>query len=283
MADDAAHIAPGPDAEPIDSGAPATEEAHGTDVAVADRPIELVGWQAAASARPAGDDLPVWSFRGGEAGETPPRAPAPPDRHQAELPFTPSTPVSTVRPRPDPTFGPVGRTRSAAAVPLLAVVTLGISALAWHQRLNRELEEFDPKLHSRPGRSTAAVTVPWLIGLLVTLAGAALLVGARLGIHLPLSGHVTTVEAYLLLGGLLAVPYLTLVLPFSVVAVVMTLERLRMVEEHSGSTTDRQVRPVTAVLLLAIPVIGGLVLLAVEQRRANDVWKAVAPTGYIHS
>jgi hypothetical protein len=75
------------------------------------------------------------------------------------------------------------------------------------------------------------------------------------------------------------VPYLTLLLPISLIAVVMTLERLRCVEEHVGTTTDRQVRPVGATLLLAVPVVGGLVLLAAEQARLNAVWDAVAPSG----
>jgi hypothetical protein len=162
---------------------------------------------------------------------------------------------------------------------LLASVTLGGYALAWHRRFNREIEEFDPKIHVRGGRSVAAVMVPWLLGLLTTLAGAALIVTARLGVHLPFDAHLTNEQAWLLLGGLLAIPYLTLILPFSVVAVVMTMERLRCVEEHLGVTTDRQVRPVGTVMLLAVPVVGGLVMLGVMQRRLNAVWAAVAPTG----
>ena len=176
-------------------------------------------------------------------------------------------------------FGPVGRGRSPLFVVLLSALTLGLYAVLWHQRINRELEEFDPKLHSRPTRSAVAVAVPWVIGLLTTVAGAALIVGARLSIHLPLASHVTSTQADYLLAGLVAVPYLTLLVPFSVVAVVMTLERLRCVEEHIGTTTDRQVRAVGSSMLLAIPLVGGLVLLAVAQRRLNAVWDAVAPSG----
>ncbi|HEY8675109.1 MAG TPA: DUF4234 domain-containing protein [Candidatus Dormibacteraeota bacterium] len=235
-----------------------------------------------ADAPEAGGDLPVWSFR--DAVETRELAPpAPVDRHQAELLFTPVVESITSPPRPQPLFGPVGRPRSSLLVPLLAVVTLGVYALVWHHRVNRELEEFDPKLHSRPVRSAVAVAVPWLIGLLVTLAGAAFLVGARLSIHIPLGSHVTTAQAYALLAGLATVPYLILVLPFSLVAIVMTLERLRCVEEHVGTTTDRQVRPVGSSLLLAIPVAGGLLLLGVEQRRLNAIWDAMAPAGRVLS
>jgi hypothetical protein len=224
-------------------------------------------------------DLPTWSFRE-RTPRTPvaPSPPAPVDRNQAELPLAAAAkPVEAARPHP--LFGPIGRPRSAVAVALLAVVTLGISALVWHHRVNRELEEFDPKLHSRPVRSTAAVAIPWLVGLLVTVAGAALIVGARLSFNLPLASHVTGAQTYYMLAGLAAVPYLTLLAPFSAVAVVMTLERLRCVEEHVGTTTDRQVRAVGSAMLLLIPVVGGLVLLSVAQRRINVIWAAVAPAG----
>jgi hypothetical protein len=86
-----------------------------------------------------------------------------------------------------------------------------------------------------------------------------------------------------MLAGLVVVPYLVLLVPFSVVAVVMTLERLRSVEEHVGATTDRQVRPVGTSLLLAIPLAGGLALLALEQRRLNAIWETVTPSGHLKS
>ncbi len=233
--------------------------------------------------RPPSDALPVWSFRDGAGRGARVEQPlAPTDRNQVELPFTPATElVAPPAPtdRPQPLFGPVGRGRSQLFVAVLSAVTLGVYALIWHQRINRELEEFDPKLHSRPMRSAVAVAVPWGIGLLTTIAGAALIVGERLSVHLPLASHVTTSQSYFLLAGLVAVPYLTLLVPFSLVAVVMTLERLRCVEEHVGTTTDRQVRAVGSSMLLAVPVIGGLVLLGVVQRRLNAVWDAVAPSG----
>jgi hypothetical protein len=224
------------------------------------------------------DDLPVWSYRDAPLGHREPAPPAVGDRNQAELPFARAA-AAAPSPPPLPTFGPVGQPRSALLVPLFAAVSLGAYALVWHHRVNRELEEFDPKLHSRPRRSAFAVAVPWLIGLLITLAGAALIVAARMSVHLPLASHVTSFESYLMLAGLAVVPYLALVIPISLVAIVMTLERLRCVEEHVGTTTDRQVRPVGSALLLIVPVVGGLMLLGTEQRRLNAVWDAVAPAG----
>ncbi len=272
MADIPAHDPAGPQSDPAEAdvamlaGIPA--EARGTTAVMDPVPEQ----------RP-GDDLPVWSF-----SEKPrrPDMPAEVDRHQVELPFAASQAgFAPPEVRSQPLFGPVGTPRSALLVAVLSAMTLGVYALVWHHRVNRELEEFDPKMHSRPGRSTSAVAVPWVVGLLVTIGGAALIVGARLSLNLPFATHVTTTQAFYLLGGLLAVPYLTLLVPFSVVAVVMTLERLRSAEEHVGTTTDRQVRAVGTSMLLAIPVIGGLALIGVTQRRVNAVWDAVAPTGHV--
>jgi hypothetical protein len=303
--------------EPVASS-PSTDDHTGTTV----DDVELIGWQLAPSAtsrqrelvavgsREAAspsfpgfgdttaepspwrgqpldmiEDAPTWSFPGLAADQPAPDAPSPAaaDGNQSELPLAAPVAPSLPPPRPRPMFGPVGRTRSALLVPVLSAVTLGVYALVWHHDINREMEEFDPKLHSRPRRSTVAVLVPWLAGLLITMAGAALIITSRFGVHLPFNPHVSTAQAYYLLAGLAAVPYLALLLPFSAVAVVMTLERLRSVEEHVGATTDRQVRPVGTSLLLAIPVVGGLVLLALEQRRLNAVWQAVTPSGPISS
>ena len=229
------------------------------------------------------DDAPRWSFTGADLPKEVPESP--PADNQPELPFSAG---AAHEPAPSPArtlplFGPVGRLRSAIAVPLLSVLTLGVYALVWHHRVNREMELFDPKLHSRPGRSMLAVVVPWLVGFLVTLAGAGLVLATRFNVRLPFDPHVTSMQAYYLLGGLAAVPYLTMLLPFSFVAVVMTLERLRSVEEHAGATTDRQVRPVGTSLLLAVPIIGGLILIGLEQRRLNAIWQMVSPSGRLYS
>lgn len=320
MADIRTHFEPGPSAtmpSPEIVATPSYEVAEGGLGGVSGEDVELIGRPAAGSApeperdrlavasventawevsghgaAPAAtawsepgvdivDDAPHWSFR----SPTPSLVAEQPSSEaadQPELPFAAPNPPAASPPRPIPMFGPVGQLRSALAVPLLAVATLGLYALVWHQRTNRELELFDPKLHSRPRRSTFAVLIPWIVGLAVSLAGAAALVTARLGVGLPSGLHVTTVQAYALLAGLVAVPYLTLLVPFSLVAVVMTLERLRSVEEHVGTTTDRQVRPVAVSLLLGIPVLGGLVLLAIEQRRLNAIWQSVTPSGRLY-
>ncbi len=253
MPDDAAHTTPEPDAEGLEvTGRDASSREPG-------RPLSGVSTMVMEPAPPRADLLPVF------------------DGPQVELPF--AVPEADARTRPEPMFGPVGKARAALLVPLLAVVTLGAYALVWHHRTTRQLEEFDPKLRVRPARSTLALTVPWLIGLLTTLTGAVLVIAPHLSIHVPFGAHVSGLQAYALAAGLAAVPYLILVLPFSVVAVVMTLERIRCVEEHVGRTTDRQVRPVATLLLLAIPVVGGLMLLGAEQRRVNAIWDAVAPSG----
>jgi hypothetical protein len=236
------------------------------------------GWAPPDRSQQWPDETPRWSFRS-QAGAVDAPPPPPVDDARPQAPSAPPAALAPPPARPLPLFGPVGRPRSALLVPLLAALTLGVYALAWYQRTNRELEEFDPKLHARPRRTVLALVVPWLLGLLITVGGAALIVTSRLGVHLPFDPHVSASQAYYLLAGIGAVPYLTLLLSFSAVAVVMTLERLRSVEEHVGTTTDRQVRPVGSALLLAIPVVGGLLLLAVQQRRLNAVWGAVAPTG----
>ena len=74
------------------------------------------------------------------------------------------------------------------------------------------------------------------------------------------------------LAALAAVPYLVLFLPFSLVAVVRTAERVRMVEEHAGVTTDEQIRPAAVVGWLLLPVIGGLVLMGRQQGHLNRIW-----------
>ena len=53
-------------------------------------------------------------------------------------------------------LGPVGKHRSTFGVVALSIVTLGIYSLVWHNRVNREVGNFDPtRMHvSSPGRST---------------------------------------------------------------------------------------------------------------------------------
>lgn len=171
-----------------------------------------------------------------------------------------------------PSFGPMGKHRSIAAVVLLSIVTFGVYGLLWYQRINVEMGDFDPRMHVRPARSTLAVVLAWLLGVLITVAGAARIILAVLGVSLSFDPGFTVLQAYGLLGGLLAIPYIALLLPVSVLAIVMTLERVRIVEDRVGRTTDVQLRPARSVCWLLMPIIGGLILQASVQRRLNRVW-----------
>jgi hypothetical protein len=212
----------------------------------------------------AGAEALTWSTR-----ETPPSGsavqPAPVDDHEVE-------PPAALPSLSQPTFGPVGRHRPALLVPVRVLFTVGIYALVWHHRTNRELEAFDRKLHAQPARSTLASFVAWLAALLIAFAGAVLFASTRLSIHLPFDRQLTSAQAYYLIGGLVIL-YLTLILPFRLAAVRTSLARLRSVEEHVGITSTRRLGRVAAAPLLTIPVIGGLVLLGVEQRKINAIWK----------
>jgi hypothetical protein len=181
-----------------------------------------------------------------------------------------SAPVP-VQPPVAPWLGPVGKRRRPAAVIALSVVTLGIYSLAWHSRVNREMAEFDARLEVKSGASALGVAIPWLIGVLTTLAGAADLAIRTLNLHVSVTLPSREV-AFGLLGGIAVIPYLVLLLPVSVVAVVMTLERLRVVQERVGIRPDGQVRPVARACLLLLPVIGGLWHVAAVQSRLNRVW-----------
>jgi len=93
-----------------------------------------------------------------------------------------------------------------------------------------------------------------------------------LNVSLPFDPGFTVAQAYILLAGVLVIPYIELLLPISVVAITMTLERVRIVEDRVGRTTDLQLRPSRSVCWLLMPIIGGLVLQASVQRRLNRVW-----------
>jgi hypothetical protein len=177
-------------------------------------------------------------------------------------------------------FGPAGKRRSTLAIVVLSIVTLGIYSLVWYHRVNREVGDFDTRMHVVPGRSTVAVAIPWAIGWLVSIVGATRIVLAVANVTLSFNPHFSVLQAYgLLLGGLL-IPYLELLLPFSAVATVMTLERVRIVEDRMGRTTDVQLRPTRAIFWMLLPVAGGLVLMTIMQRRLNRAWEddmAAAP------
>jgi hypothetical protein len=169
-----------------------------------------------------------------------------------------------------PTFGPPGKHRSPLAMALLSILTLGIYAIAWHRRVNQEMGDFDPRIHVHPGRTTWAVFLPWLAGLLASAAAAGIVLAFHFGV--PLSVRVTAHQALPGVAALAAVPYLVLFVPFSLVAVLRTAERVRLVEEHAGVTTDAQIRPAAVIGWLLFPAIGGLVLMGRQQGHLNRIW-----------
>ena len=169
-----------------------------------------------------------------------------------------------------PTFGPPGRHRSPLAMALLSIFTLGIYAIAWHRRVNQEMGDFDPRIHVHPGRSAWAVFLPWFAGLLASAAATGIVLAFHFGV--PLDVHVTAHQALPAVGAVAAVPYLLLFIPFSLAAVLFTAERVRLVEEHAGVTTDAQIRPTAVIGWLLFPVIGGLVLMGRQQGHLNRIW-----------
>jgi hypothetical protein len=169
-----------------------------------------------------------------------------------------------------PTFGPPGPHRSPGAMAVLSVLTLGIYGIAWYRRVNQEMGDFDPRIQVHPSRSAWAVFLPWFAGLLGSAAAIGILLASHYGLDLHLG--VTAHQVLPGVAALAAVPYVVLFLPFSLVAVVRTAERVRMVEEHAGVTTDEQIRPAAVPGWLLVPVIGGLVLMGRQQGHLNRIW-----------
>jgi hypothetical protein len=169
-----------------------------------------------------------------------------------------------------PTFGPPGKHRSVPAMVLASILTLGIYAIVWHRRVNQEMGDFDPRVHVHPTRSAWAVFIPWFVGLLGSAAAAGIVLASHfsLDLHLPVTGR----QVLPAVAALAVVPYLILVVPFSLVAVVRTAERVRMVEEHAGVTTDEQIEPATLVGWLMMPLIGGFVVMGRQQGNLNRIW-----------
>ena len=213
----------------------------------------------------------------------PPPPPPPPTTAVAAAPRTAASPA--VQLLAVPSLGPAGTRRHPLAVAVLSAITLGAYTVGWHARVNREMSDFDARLEVHPGASAFGVAIAWLAGLLCTLAGAAIIAAhalrvgpalARLASGPAILG-VTVPWHDLMLGGLVVVPYLTLLLPFSVVALVLTLERARLVQERVGIRADRQLRPVARACLLLLPVVGGLWYAASLQSCLNRVWQATPP------
>jgi xanthosine utilization system XapX-like protein len=203
-----------------------------------------------------------------------------PSAAEAEVAVTGVASTETSASAMTPSLGPVGKRRSPLAVVALSIVTLGVYSLVWHNRVTREIGNFDTRMHVIPGRSTLAVAIPWALGWMVSLAGVVRIVLAVLNVNLPFDPHFSVLQAYGLLGGGLLIPYLELLLPFSAIAVAMTLERVRIIEDRIGRTTDVQLRPTQTICWLLVPVVGGLVLIATLQTHLNRVWqddRAISP------
>jgi hypothetical protein len=171
-------------------------------------------------------------------------------------------------------LGPVGRRRSSVVAFLLAVVTLGLHPIAWVQRANAEMAHFDPRMVVRPGRTAGALA--FIVGLPIFVAAAE---GARIiadhagaAPNLPLSAQATR---WLLLAPAVT-PLLAVLVPFSLVALTLTLERVRVVEDRAGVDPDLQLSPSGVVWWTALPVIGLAVVVARGQARLNGVWDACA-------
>lgn len=260
--------------------------------------------------------VPIWSFAvsAGTPPPPPPAAvPAPPlsPAMQAELPVAPPEPPALAPPpapeppgagalRPPaspapapplltvPSLGPVGRRRHPATVALLSVLTMGLYTIAWHARVNREMSELDARIEVSPDASALAAAVAWVPGVACSLAGAAQIIMHALhvgpaiiptGAGVTLAGHLLA-WAYLMLGGIVVIPYLAVLLPLPLAAIVLTMERLRVVQERVGIRPDIQVRPARHACMLLVPVAGGLWHVAVVQARLNQVWqRAGSPLG----
>jgi hypothetical protein len=264
-----------PDMTPAVATLTLPDDTEGTETAATEElPVRSWSWPAAAApidkvADPVDLSIPATTEADNEAATA-----------ETEIAVTGVAAPEKPMPGMTSSLGPVGKHRSPFAVVALSIVTLGIYSLVWHNRVNREVGNFDTRMHVIPGRSTLAVTIPWALGWLVSLVGAARIVLAVANVTLPFDPHFSVLQAYGLLGGGLVIPYLTLLLPFSAVAWVMTLERVRIVEDRIGRTTDVQLRPNAVVCWLLLPLAGGLVLVATVQRRLNRVWeddKATTP------
>jgi len=290
-------VGPTPSDDPVEPASVATLRSPSASSPLsAEPPVAAAGKDdpsAGADSEPSASvrGIPTWTFA--LTPPSPPPAPAATAPAAGFPPPPPAPPALGARPGATPavqlltvpSLGPAGDPRHPAAVTALSVVTLGAYAVAWHAQVNREISDFDARLEVRPGASTLPVGVAWTLGLLSTLAGAATVIAhaLRVGPHLfpfgagPTLLGVTVPWAYLMLCGLVAVPYLVLLLPTASVALVMTLERVRLVQERVGIRPDRQLHPARRAALLLLPVVGGLWYLASVQACLNAAWRAAPP------
>lgn len=263
-----------PDLTPSVPSAAAAEPQRSGPLAATETGTEPTSKAAAGEAREAAaGEAPAGQVPGPTAAETPlhfgstaarPGVVPPPPAWEPSISLAPTTIH----------FGPVGKRRSPLVVVLLSVLTLGIYALVWHRRANREIVDFDPRLSVHLGRTTWAVAVPFLLGWLVAAAAAARILAVVVaGRHVDI-GMPESLTQYGVLAPL-AIPYLVLALPFAAVAVVMTAERIRVLEDRVDVLGSEQLRPAAMLAWLLLPVVGGLVLVAQLQGRLNRVWSRV--------
>ena len=175
-------------------------------------------------------------------------------------------------------LGPVGRRRSPALVFLAGVLTLGLHPVVWARRVNLEMSQFDPRMVVRPGRSATALAVVAVAPLLAAAAEVARIVADHLGFAagLPISA---SASRWLLAAPALT-PVLAILVPFSLVALTMTLERARVVEDRAGVDPEHQLSPAGTVWWGAVPLVGLAMVAARAQHRLNRVWDACAgPAG----
>ena len=55
---------------------------------------------------------------------------------------------------------PVGKTRNAAVVILLGIITFGIYFIVWYYKINNEVKHHDTNQHFSPGLATGALFIP---------------------------------------------------------------------------------------------------------------------------
>lgn len=175
-----------------------------------------------------------------------------------------------------PSLGPVGRRRHPLTIIALSVLTLGAYLVRWHVRVNREITEFDARVEARPRLSGLAMLVPWVGGVAGSLLGAAALLLGGMPHQLIALGHSGAIGLATAAGG---IGILALLFPPSLITALMTLERIRQVEERVGMGSEEQLRPVARLWWLAVPVIGFIGHLVGAQRRLNAVWATVQPRG----
>lgn len=222
--------------------------------------------------------------------EPPPAAPAPVDRAPDPVIDEPESAdressgvvsrerreaVDEARVTLDWALGPVGRRRSIALGVGVGVLTLGFGSCLWIGRMTREMREFDPRMTVRSGRTVAALAFGYLVAFLVSGLEVARVVADHLGhpVDLPLSPAATRPFVV----AILLAPALVALLPVGAVALVMSAERLRVVEDRAGLAPHLQQRPVAILRWAWLPLVGTVAVAAALQSRLNSVWRIARP------